>query len=150
MAINLGIIGLSADPAAWATGAHVGPLKSPSLSDKYKLVALATSRPETAKASAKAHDVPESKAYHDAKDLAIDPDVDMVVVSVQLVHHKQLALEALKAKKQVFVEWPLGNGLQEAEELAALAKKQGVKTAVGLQARLSPITLKVAHTFTVL
>ena len=52
--------------------------------------------------------------------------------------HKKLALPALHAKKSVFVEWPLGNGLQEAEELAALAKKQGVKTAVGLQARLQP------------
>lgn len=52
--------------------------------------------------------------------------------------HKQLALPALHAKKSVFVEWPLGNGLQEAEELAALAKKQGVKTAVGLQVRLLP------------
>lgn len=52
--------------------------------------------------------------------------------------HKQLALPALHAKKSVFVEWALGNGLQEAEELAALAKKQGVKTAVGLQARLLP------------
>lgn len=56
--------------------------------------------------------------------------------------HKQLALPALHAKKSVFVEWALGNGLQEAEELAALAKKQGVKTAVGLQARLLPAVQK--------
>ena len=40
------------------------------------------------------------------------------------------------------VEWPLGNGLQEAEELAALAKKQGVKTAVGLQGRFLPSVQK--------
>ena len=60
----------------------------------------------------------------------------------QTPYHKQLALPALHAKKSVFVEWPLGNGLQEAEELAALAKKQGVKTAVGLQARLLPSVQK--------
>ena len=59
-------------------------------------------------------------------------------MSPQTPLHKQLALPALHAKKSVFVEWPLGNGLQEAEELASLAKKQGVKTAVGLQARLLP------------
>ena len=52
--------------------------------------------------------------------------------------HKQLALPALHAKKSVFIEWPLANGRQEAEELAALAKKQGVKSAVGLQARFLP------------
>ena len=62
--------------------------------------------------------------------------------SPQTPYHKQLALPALHAKKSVFVEWPLGNGLQEAEELAALAKKQGVKTAVGLQSRLVPSVQK--------
>lgn len=60
----------------------------------------------------------------------------------QTPYHKQLALPALHAKKSVFVEWPLGNGLQEAEELAALARTQGVKTAVGLQARLLPSVQK--------
>lgn len=144
MSIRLGIIGLSADQAAWATMAHVAPLKSPTLSDKYKITALATSSPETAKAAAKVHGVPENKAYHKAEDIANDPDVDMVVVSIKLPLHKQMAIPALEAKKQVFMEWPLGSGLQEAEELAALAKKQGVKTAVGLQARLDPVVLKVS------
>ena len=63
----------------------------------------------------------------------------------KLPMHKQLALPALHAKKDVFVEWPLGNGLAEAEELAALAKKQGVKTVVGLQGRLQPPIVKVWH-----
>ena len=58
--------------------------------------------------------------------------------TLQVPYHKRLTLPALHAKKSAFVEWPLGNGLQEAEELAALAKQQGVKTAVGLQARLLP------------
>src|SRR5207247_4369408 len=35
-------------------------------------------------------------------------------------------------------EWPLGNGLNEAETLAALAKKKGVLAVVGLQARSAP------------
>lgn len=66
----------------------------------------------------------------------------MLTSSPQTPYHKQLALPALHAKKSVFIEWPLGNGLQEAEELAALAKKQGVKTAVGLQARFLPSVQK--------
>ena len=52
-------------------------------------------------------------------------------------------MPALEAGKDVFVEWPLGNGLKEAEEMAALAKAKGVKTAMGLQARCLPIVLKV-------
>lgn len=144
MAIRLGIIGLSADQSAWATVAHVGPLKAPPLSDKYTVTALATSSPESAKASAKIHGVSEDKAYHTPEAIASDPDVDMVVVSIKLALHKKMAIPALNAKKQLFVEWPLGNGLKEAEELAALAKKQGVKTAVGLQSRLSPVVVKVS------
>ena len=66
----------------------------------------------------------------------------MLTSSAQTPLHKQLAIPALLAKKSVFVEWPLGNGLQEAEELAALAKKQGVRTAVGLQTRLIPSVQK--------
>jgi predicted dehydrogenase len=38
----------------------------------------------------------------------------------------------------VYCEWPLGNGLKEAEELAALAKKKGVLAVAGLQARAAP------------
>ena len=144
MPIRLGIVGLSADKSAWAFSAHAAPLKSPALSDKYTIAAIATSSPESAKAAAKFHGVPEDKAYHSAEALAKDPDVDMVVVSVKQLLHKQLTLPALNAKKPVLVEWPLGHGLKEAEEMAALAKKQGVKTVVGLQARLSPVIQKVS------
>jgi predicted dehydrogenase len=38
----------------------------------------------------------------------------------------------------VYCEWPLGNGLEEAETLAALAKEQGVLAVAGLQARSAP------------
>ena len=141
--IRLGIIGLSTDPSAWATTAHLGPLRSAPLSDKYTITALGTSRPETAKAAAKAYGLPENKAYSSAEDIANDPDVDMVVVSVTVEKHKDLAIPALKAKKDVYVEWPLGRNLAEAEELAKLAKTQGVKTVVGIQGRLHPVFQKV-------
>ena len=148
MVIRLGIIGLSADPQAWATMAHVAPIKNDGpLSSHYKLTAVATSSPETAKASAKAHGLPEEKGYSNPEDIANDPDVDMVVVSVKVPMHKQLTLPALKAKKDVFVEWPLGNGLKEAQEMAALAREQGVKTFVGLQARMQPAFVKVCLDF---
>lgn len=142
MVIRLGIIGLSADPQAWATMAYVAPLKG-ALASQYKITAIATSSPDTAKASAKAHGLPEEKAYSNPDDIANDPDVDMVVVSVKAPMHKQLTMPALKAKKEVFVEWPLGSSLQEAQEMAELAKKQGVRNYVMLQARTQPVFIKV-------
>ncbi|KAL8731700.1 MAG: hypothetical protein Q9181_004221, partial [Wetmoreana brouardii] len=143
MAIRVGIIGLSADPSAWATVAHIQPIKDGSpLSQHFKLTALATSNPESAKAAAKFHGLPLEKGYSNPEHIANDPDVDLVVVSVKVPMHKQLTMPALHAKKDVFVEWPLGNGLAEAEEMATLAKKQGVKTYVSLQGRVQPAMRK--------
>ena len=84
MVIRLGIIGLSANPMAWATAAHVTPLKSSALSPHYKIVALGASSQDSAKKAAKAHGIPDNKAYSDPDALADDPDVDMVVVSVKV------------------------------------------------------------------
>lgn len=59
--------------------------------------------------------------------------------------HKQLTMPALHAGKDVFVEWPLGASLAEAEEMANLAKEKGVKTYIGLQARMQSVMVKVSN-----
>ena len=59
--------------------------------------------------------------------------------------HHQLTMPALRAKKDVLVEWPLGANTAQAEELAALAKSQNVRTVVALQARTSPLVQKVCE-----
>ena len=141
--IRLGAIGFSADQSAWATMTHVVPLKGEPLNKFYDITAVGTSSPETAKAAAKAFGVSEEKAYSKPEDVANDKDVDMVVVSVKVPLHQQLATPALKAKKNIFVEWPLAASLSQAEELTALAQKQGVKNIVGLQARHQAAVLKV-------
>jgi predicted dehydrogenase len=64
--------------------------------------------------------------------------VDVVAVTVKVPHHLELATAALEAGKAVYCEWPLGNGLDEAETLAALARKKGVLAVAGLQARSAP------------
>lgn len=140
---RVGIIGLSADTSAWATRAHLDPLRSKPLSDRYELTAVATSSEKTAKAAAEHHNIPANNAFHSAQDIANSPDVDLVVVSVKLPLHKEMTIPILEAKKNVFVEWPLASNLKDAQKLAALAKKQGVRTAVGLQARNLPVILKV-------
>lgn len=55
-----------------------------------------------------------------------------------LVDHSVLCLH----QSMLIPKSATANGLAEAEELADLAKKQGVKTLVGLQARQSPVILK--------
>ena len=104
---------------------------------------MATSSTTTAKAAAKAYGISEKKAYGSPEDIANDKDVDMVAVSVKVPLHHQLTMPALKAKKDVFVEWPLAANVAQAEEMTALAQKQGVKNLVGLQARQQAVVLKV-------
>ena len=54
------------------------------------------------------------------------------------VHHA-LVMTALHAGKAVFCEWPLGNGLKEAQEMADLAQRKAVPNMSGLQSRSDPV-----------
>jgi predicted dehydrogenase len=79
-----------------------------------------------------------SAAFSDHQQLVSQPDIDVVAVTVKVPHHRELVSAAVAAGKAVYCEWPLGRDLDEARAMAALAAKQGVRTAVGLQARQSP------------
>jgi predicted dehydrogenase len=131
--IRVGIIGANPD-RGWAAQAHIPALRS--LSDDFEITALSTSRRESADAASKLFGVPT--AYDNHQDLVSNPAVDVVAVTVKVPYHLELATAALEAGKAVYCEWPLGNGLNEAETLAALAKKQGVLAVAGLQARSAP------------
>jgi len=99
---------------------------------------------ESTKAAIKAHNLPEStKAYDSYEKLAADPDVDLYVVSTRADTHYEVAMPALKAGRNVYVEWPLAANTAEAKEMAALAKQKNVKTIIGLQGRISPSVRKV-------
>lgn len=130
--IGVGIVGLSAK-RGWAANAHVPALRA--LND-YELRALSATSHETASAAGLAHFVPLT--FADARELAHRDEVDLVVITVKVPYHYELVKIALEAGKMVYCEWPLGNGLKQAEELAALARSRGVRTVVGLQGRSAP------------
>src|SRR4051794_35951429 len=131
--IRVGIIGASPD-RGWAAEAHIPALKS--LSEDFEITALSTSRLESADAASRVFGVP--LAFDNHTELVNSAAVDVVAVTVKVPHHLELATAALEAGKAVYCEWPLGNGLDEAETLAALAKKQGVLAVAGLQGRPPP------------
>src|SRR5207249_4619097 len=95
-----------------------------------------TTQRESADAAGKFFGVPNTFDNH--HDLVNSPAVDVVAVTVKVPYHLELATAALNAGKAVYCEWPLGNGLKEAEILATLAKKEGVLAVAGLQARFAP------------
>lgn len=131
--IGVGIIGLGAAAGSWAQSAHLPALRAV---DGYDLRAVSAGSHESALRSAEMHGVP--RAFGSAAELAASDEVDLVVVAVKVPHHRELVRTALEAGKGVLCEWPLGNGLAEAEELAALARSRGLPNAVGLQARSNP------------
>ncbi|KAH8810712.1 putative oxidoreductase [Xylogone sp. PMI_703] len=144
--IRVGLIGLGRETGGSAVGVWAIKTHLPYLlaSPKYEIVALGNSTVESAKASIAYHKLGQHvKAYGSPEDLANDPNVDLVVVSVAVGKHYALSKPALLAGKDVFVEWPLGASVAEAEELTEIAASKGVKTIVGLQARPSPLVLKL-------
>lgn len=131
--LGVGVIGVQPG-RSWAAIAHIPALRA---LEEYEVVALSTTRAESARAAAEAFSV--ARWYDNYAGLIADPAVDVVAVTVKVPHHLELTRAAIAAGKHVYCEWPLGNGLAEAEEMAALARKAGVRAAVGLQARAAPV-----------
>ncbi|KAI0158801.1 hypothetical protein BJ166DRAFT_528487 [Pestalotiopsis sp. NC0098] len=141
--IRTAIIGLSAS-GGWAKNAHLPYLTSAAGKAKYTIVALCNSSVDSARQAIEAYDLPpETKAYGSPDDVAADPDVELVVVSTRVDRHYETGLASVRAGKHVYVEWPLAQNVDKAEELAKLAREKGGKTIIGLQGWYSPVVLKV-------
>ncbi|KAJ3502993.1 hypothetical protein NMY22_g18403 [Coprinellus aureogranulatus] len=143
--LKVGVVGLST--TGWASSTIAPSLLDPDLRKHIKLTAILTSRAESADASARKYSELTGslvKPYHgDAEQLISDPDVDFVVVSVKVLHHREVVEKSIARGKAFFVEWPVGKSLEETKELARLVKEKGLKNVVGLQGRQSVITRKV-------
>ncbi len=135
--IRVGIVGTNPH-RGWATQAHIPALMA---SPDFEITAVSSTRIESAREVAHKFNVPNAFDKH--VDLVNLPDVDLVTVTVKVPHHHEIVMAALNAGKHVYCEWPLGNGLKEAEEMTALAKKQNLHGFVGLQARCAPVVNQV-------
>jgi predicted dehydrogenase len=130
---KVGIVGLQPG-RSWAARAHVPALRA--LSDTFEIVGVANTSRASAEQAAVATGVP--RAFADVTALVTAAEVDIVTVAVKVPAHRAIVTAAIEAGKHVYCEWPLGNGLAEAEELAALARTNGVLGVVGTQARVAP------------
>src|SRR2546422_554351 len=130
--LGVGIIGVS-PVRGWAATAHIPALRA---LPNYEIRALSGHSAESAREAGEVFGV--SAVFSDHQQLVSQPDIDVVVVTVKVPHHRELVSAALAAGKAVYCEWPLGRDLDDARTMAALAAKQGVRTVVGLQARQAP------------
>src|SRR5213080_135657 len=130
--LGVGIVGVS-PIRGWAATAHIPALHA---LPNYEIRALSAHNAESARAAGEVFGV--STVFSDHEQLVAQPDIDVVAVTVKAPHHRELVSAALAAGKAVYCEWPLGRDLADAQAMAALAAKQGVRTVVGLQARQAP------------
>jgi len=130
--LGVGIIGVS-PVRGWAATAHIPALRA---LPNYEIRALSAHSAESARTAGEVFGV--SAVFSDHEQLVIQPDIDVVAVTVKVPHHRELVSAALAAGKAVYCEWPLGRDLDEARAMAALAAEQGVRTVVGLQGRQAP------------
>ena len=133
--IRLGVIGANVSKG-WAHRSHLPAILA---SPEFELAAVCTTRQESAEESARKFGA--RLAFHDHRDMLARDDIDAVAVVVRVPNHFDLTKDVLEAGKHVYTEWPLGATLAEAQELADLAKANGVQTMVGLQARAAPAVL---------
>jgi len=131
-ALGVGIVGVS-PVRGWAATAHIPALRA---LPNYQIRALSAHTAESARAAGELFGV--SAVFTDHEQLVTQPGVDVVAVTVRVPRHRELVTAALAAGKAVYCEWPLGRDLDDARAMAALAAGQGVRTAVGLQARQAP------------
>jgi len=131
--IRVGIIGLQPGQS-WASRAHVPALRA--LPDLFELRGVANTSLASAQGAAAAMEIP--RAFADAAALLACADIDAVAVTMRVPAHRAVVKAAIEQGKHIYCEWPLGNGLIEAEELARRARAGGMVAVIGTQAVVAP------------
>ncbi len=134
--IKIGLIGANIHQG-WSPRAHLPALAA---HPDFDLSAVCTTRQESADECKAAFNA--GSAWDNFNRMLSDADIDAATISLRVPSHYEPTMAALRAGKHTFTEWPLGRTTEEAIEMADLAREQGVKTIVGLQARANPA---IAH-----
>ncbi len=116
MALRVGIIS-----ANWGTFAHLPAWRAV---PGVEVVAVCTSRQETAEAAAAKHAIP--RAYWDAQALAADPDIDIVDCGTRAPIREPMVLACLEQGKHVYNAIPFAKDLDGARALHAAWKRSGL------------------------
>jgi predicted dehydrogenase len=125
----------------FAIRAHLPALKH--LSEEYDVVAVCTTRMETATETARRFDIPY--AFDNVERMLSEmPEIDVVCVAVRPAIHHKVVMAALRAGKHVYCEQPLGVTTSQAKEMYDLAREKGVRTVVGHQHHYDPAALQMA------
>jgi len=79
------------------------------------------------------------KTYIDYRELLADPNVDAVFIMTPEHLHYPMAMAALRAGKNIYLEKPIAHTIEEGAEIVKLAEKSGKVVQVGTQNRSNPL-----------
>jgi predicted dehydrogenase len=109
-------------------------------SDKYELVGFYDDNPENAVK------IEKEFGYKRFDTIAkLLTAVDVIDIVTPTLSHYKCAKVAIKSGKHVFLEKPISNTVEEAEEIIALAKEYNVKGQVGHVERFNPAFISVKN-----
>jgi predicted dehydrogenase len=136
--INVGMIGMGGMGtvhlrAFMSQSEEVGDIQVMAVSDIY------TVRKERAREIAK---LSEKDVHHDYRNMLTRRDVDAVLIAVPDHWHGQIALDALTAGKDVYLEKPMTHTIDEARRVVEATRKHNRILQVGAHGMSSPGTQK--------
>ena len=101
-----------------------------------ELAALCTRRPQRLAEVADRFQVP--KRYTDYRELLADPDIDVVGVITHINDHRDIAIDALRSGKHVFLEKPMAPTVADCDQILAAAEQAAGSFMVGHICRFDP------------
>jgi len=125
---NVGIIGYG-----WAATAHIAAINA---TTRGRVTAVCSSRPLDPGDLAAKHGGP-IKVYRRFEDMLADATIDVVDITGLPSLHREQAVAAAKAKKQIILEKPMANSPEEVHDIVAAAEKAGVRGCVCFECRFS-------------
>ncbi|MDK2916222.1 MAG: hypothetical protein PWR25_779 [Euryarchaeota archaeon] len=76
-----------------------------------------------------------------------DPDIDAVLIATRNDLHAPMAIEALRAGKDVFVEKPLATDIESLRRIVEARNESGQRLMVGFNRRHSPLAVRMKEFF---
>lgn len=131
---NLGFIGCG----QLMTGQHIQNTHHSQINRIHTLCDI-----DEPKMLAVAQKYPPIKTTTNYKQLLADPEVQLVVIAMNPERHAALAIEALQADKDVYVEKPMGVSVSEAREIARTALRCNRRVTTGFNRRFAPAYLEL-------
>jgi predicted dehydrogenase len=128
--------------ANWGVKCHLPAWRAV---EGVEVVAICTSREASARAAADANGIP--RAYWDYRELAADPDIDVIDVGTRPALRYHMLKSALAAGKHVYAGVPFAANAVQAEELVHLAERMGLKGASDAYFEYIPAHREMKHRF---